>query len=224
MDLKKKEAKKNYIYLFRHGKTDFNSRKIFTGWMDSKLTKEGIGNAKEISKILKNKKIDVAIYTHLSRSKDTLKYVLNFHPECRTLICDDRMIERSYGELEGMRHKDFIKNSGKVLFLLGEYSKSNLKEKNKYENFLGEKEYENIHRGWEVSAKDGESFLDVERRVLDFICWLKKYVKENRVNVAISAHGNSIRIFRKIWEGKEIEEASKWVIPYDKVYTYEIDC
>ncbi len=222
MDLRKKVGKENFIYLFRHGKTDFNVRKIFTGWKDSNLTKEGIKNAKEISKILKNKKIDVAIYTHLSRSKDTLKYVLKIHPECRTLICDDRMIERSYGELEGMKHEDFIKNTGKELFLLGEYSNLNKKEKKEYELFLGKKEYETIHRGWEISAQDGESFLDVEKRVLDFIFWLKKYVKENKVNVMISAHGNSIRIFRKIWEEKEKKEASRWEIPYDKVYTYKV--
>jgi len=218
----KKGGSENYIYLFRHGKTDFNTKKIFTGWMDSKLTKEGIKNAKEISKKLKNKKIDVAIYSHLSRSKDTLKYVLNFHPECKTLICDDRIIERSYGELEGMNHKKFIKTSGKILFKLGEYNFNGMNKK-EYENFLGEKEYEAIHRGWEISAKDGESFLDVEKRVGEFICWIKEYIKKNNVNIVISAHGNSIRVFRKIWESKKIEEATKWFIPYDKVYTYLVN-
>lgn len=222
MKIKKRGARENYIYLFRHGKTDFNTRRMFTGWMDSKLTKEGIGNAKEISRILKNKKIDVAIYTSLSRSKDTLRYVLEFHPECKTLICDNRMIERSYGDLEGMKHEDFIEYAGRTLFLLGEYSGLTLRERREYGLFLGEKEYKCIHRGWEVSAKNGESFLDVEVRVSDFISWLKKYVKKNKVNVAISAHGNSIRIFRKLWEGKGRGEASKWVIPYDKVYTYKI--
>jgi bisphosphoglycerate-dependent phosphoglycerate mutase len=88
----KKEV--NYIYLFRHGKTDFNERGIFTGWKDSKLTSAGILNAKTVAKKLKNKRIDVAIHTRLSRSKDTLKYVLEFHPECKKIIWDDRMIEK----------------------------------------------------------------------------------------------------------------------------------
>ena len=47
-------------------------------------------------------------------------------------------------------------------------------------------------------------------------------MKKNKVNVAISAHGNSIRVFRKIMEKASIKEASEWFIPYDKVYEYTI--
>ena len=100
---------KNKIYLFRHGETYYNKNKFFTGWKDSKLTPQGILNAKHIAQQLKNKKIDVAIHTSLSRSKDSLKYVLEFHPECKTIIKDDRIIERSYGGLEGKSHKTIIK-------------------------------------------------------------------------------------------------------------------
>ena len=77
----KKEIYK--IYLFRHGQTYYNKNKIFTGWKDSKLTPLGIKQAKTIAQKLKNKKIDVAFQTELSRSKDTLKEVLKFHPEVR---------------------------------------------------------------------------------------------------------------------------------------------
>ena len=99
----------NYkIYLFRHGKTIYNSKGIFTGWKDSKLASEGIKNAKKVAEILKNKKFQIAFQTRLSRSKDTLKYVLKFHPECKKIITDNRMIERSYGVLEGKSHKSFI--------------------------------------------------------------------------------------------------------------------
>lgn len=216
----------NYIYLFRHGKTDFNERGIFTGWMDSKLTKNGILNAREIARKLKNKKIDVAIHTRLSRSKDTLKYILEFHQECKKVICDDRMIERSYGIFEGISHKKFISNLGKELLRL-ECQGTNLCDFNsetrrKFEQLLGENEYDIIHRGWDNPAPNGESFADVEIRVKKFIDWLVDYVKKNNVNVAISAHGNSIRLFRKIWEKKSEEEAVKWFIPYDKVYEYGV--
>src|SRR3989339_1571448 len=106
----------NYkIYLFRHGKTIYNSKGIFTGWKDSKLASEGIGNAKKVAEILKKKKFQVAFQTRLSRSKDTLKYVLKFHPECKKIITDDRMIERSYGILEGTSHKNFIDEIGKKI-------------------------------------------------------------------------------------------------------------
>jgi broad specificity phosphatase PhoE len=104
---------KNKIYLFRHGQTYYNKNKIFTGWKDSKLTPKGINDAKNIAQKLKGKRIDVAIHTSLSRSKDTLKYVLAFHPECKVILVDDRMIERSYGDLAGKTHKKIIEEFGK---------------------------------------------------------------------------------------------------------------
>ncbi len=216
------------IYLFRHGRTDFNELGKFTGWKDSKLTPSGIKDAKKIAEKLKNKKFEVAIHTKLSRSKDTLKYVLKYHPECKLLILDDRMIERSYGVLEGKKHDWFIKKVGEQVLKLKEYGDSwmdleNKRNIQKIKNFFGKREYEAIHRGYKVKVPYGESFYDVEKRVKNFIKWLKKYVKKNKVNVAISAHGNSIRLFRKIVENANVEEMVKWVIPFDKVYVYDLN-
>lgn len=221
-----KKREKNSVYVFRHGKTHFNTKGIFTGWKDSTLTKEGIRNAKSVALELRNKKIDVAIHTRLSRSRDTLIEVLKFHRECKIILCDDRMIERSYGDFEGISHKRFIEDIGEQILKLEcagtSFCDFNLETKEEMENLLGEKEYEVIHRGWKAKAPNGESFEDVEKRVKDFIKWLKKYVKKNKVNVAISAHGNSIRLFRKILEKASKEQAVKWFIPYDKVYEYKI--
>lgn len=184
------------IYIFRHGQTTFNRDGIFTGWKDAKLTSLGIKQAKIIAKQLKNKKFQVAFYTRLSRSKDTLKEVIKFHPYIQ-LIEDNRMIERNYGRFNGHSHAEIIK---------------------KY----GEEQYENFHRGFGDRPPQGESFADVEKRVKSFIKDLVKFMKKNKISVAISAHGNSIRLFRKIMEGASKEQTCRWVIPYDKVFTYSI--
>lgn len=186
------------IYVFRHGQTYFNKNKMFTGWMNSKLTPLGIRQAKAIGKRLKDKKIDIAFDNGLSRSKKTLREVLVYHPECLKIITDKRMIERSYGNLEGKKHRDII----------GKYG---LEQFNKW------------HRGFNDRPPKGESFADVEKRVNKFIIFLKNYIEHNRVNVAISASGNSIRLFRKIMEKKQKEEAVKWNISYDKVFHYVVD-
>jgi 2,3-bisphosphoglycerate-dependent phosphoglycerate mutase len=94
--------------------------------------------------------------------------------------------------------------------------------RSKAEKFLGEEEYKAIHRGYNIPPPGGESFADVEKRVSGFIKYLKKFIKKNKVNVAISAHGNSIRLFRKIMEKASKEETVKWFIPYDKVFEYNI--
>ena len=188
---------RNKIYLFRHGQTFFNRDKKFTGNIDSKLTSKGKEHAKTIAKKLKNKRFQVAIHTSLSRSIDTLKPVLKNHPECTIIIEDDRILERDYGSLQGMNHIDYIK---------------------KY----GEEEFKRVHRNFTTRPPKGESFADVEIRVREFIKDLKRFIKKNKVNIAISGHGNSIRLFRKIIDKKTRKEAEKWNIPYDKVFEYKI--
>ncbi|MEM4625460.1 MAG: histidine phosphatase family protein [Candidatus Pacearchaeota archaeon] len=215
------------IYLFRHGQTYYNEKKIFTGWKDSKLTINGKKSADILAKKLKNRRIDFAFQTSLSRSRETLKTVLKYHPECRGIITDDRMIERSYGSLEGMSHSNFKKKIGKKLYDLEvssyiSYPLSS-KEKEKIKELLGEEEFKLVHRSYEIAPPNGESLKDVEKRVKDFIMFLVKFIKKNKVNVAISAHGNSIRMFRKIWERKSEEECLKWAIPHTKIYNYKVE-
>lgn len=185
------------LYLFRHGQTSFNRDNKFTGFTDVSLTSTGKEDAKIVALRLKDKKIDVAFHTSLKRSKDTLKEVLKSHQECKKLIEDDRMIERGYGKLQGKTHYEIVK---------------------KY----GTKMYDAWHRGFNTRPPKGESFADVEKRVKEFIKDLFNFMSENKVNVAISAHGNSIRLFRKIIEKASEEEAVKWFIPYDTYFEYDV--
>ena len=185
------------IYLFRHGQTTFNRDSKFTGLIDAPLTNTGKNDAKIIALRLKNKKIEAAFHTSLSRSKDTLKEVLKYHPECKQLMQDDRMIERSYGTLAGKTHWNIVQKHGT-------------------------EKYDQWHRSFNIAPPKGESFADVERRVSSFIHDLKLYMKKEKVNVAISAHGNSIRLFRKIMEKASPDQTVAWSIPYDNYYEYTI--
>jgi 2,3-bisphosphoglycerate-dependent phosphoglycerate mutase len=185
------------IYLFRHGQTVNNLNKVFTGWQDSPLTPLGIEQAKNIGLILKDKTIDVAYQSRLLRAIDTLKEVLVFHPECQQVITDDRMIERSYGILEGSAHVDAIA---------------------KY----GQEQFDKWHRGWADKADQGESLADVEVRVQSYIDDLKSKYSGQSLGIAISAHGNSIRLFRKIMENASIADCVSWTIPYDQYFEYKI--
>ena len=186
-----------HIYLFRHGQTTFNRDKRFTGWLDSKLTPLGIKQSKIIAKKLKNKKFKIAIYTKLSRSKQTLNEVLKYHPECNKIIIDNRMIERNYGLLNGRSHDEII------------------------QRYSPEK-FEKWHRGFNDRPPKGERFADVEKRVKPFSKDLKELLKKEKTNIAISGHGNSIRLFRKILEHASQKKTCEWFIPYDKVFEYKI--
>ncbi|MFH1289845.1 MAG: phosphoglycerate mutase family protein [Nanoarchaeota archaeon] len=214
------------IYLFRHGQTTYNRDKRFTGWHDPELTRKGRMHARMLARKLKNKKFQIAIQTRFERSKDTLKEVLKFHPECEKTITDNRMIERKYGNLSGTLHKTFINRVGKRLLKLdveGDVlEKLPLRERVKLRKFLGKKEYDLIHRGYKIPPPKGESLAMVEKRVKSFIRDLKKMMKKKKVNVAISGHGNSMRMFRKIMEKASVKETVSWFIPYDKVFEYTV--
>lgn len=215
------------IYLFRHGQTYFNRDHRFTGWKDSKLTKRGISDAKKVAKALKNKKIDVAIRSRLTRSKDTLKEVLKHHPECKKIVIDDRQIERSYGIYEGRHHNSVIMQEGedsyKTLLHWHKIDHLHGKEKKEFERKLGEAELHIIRRSYDVAPPKGESVKMVCERVNHFIKDLIKMMKKEKVNVAISSHGNAMRPLRKYFEKLTIAEMMKLENPWDKHFEYEIE-
>lgn len=188
---------KCYIYLFRHGATYYNSHKIFTGWKDVGITKAGVSDAKKVAIKLKNKKIDVGYCSQLKRSKETLDIILKFHPECKRIYVDKRIAERKYGALEGLKHKYVI---------------------DKY----GIEQYNIWHRSYDVCPPKGESVKMVEKRVNSFIKTLLKRIKRDKVNVAISAHGNSMRPFRRYFEKFTIKKMMKLENPWDDYFCYEV--
>jgi len=189
----KKELK---IFLFRHGRTFYNEKHIFTGWKNSSLSPNGIKDAKTLAKKLKNKQIDLAFSSDLKRAKQTLKEVLKYHPGIKTIV-DKRLKERSYGTLEGTSHQKFV-------------------------NEKGEEALKKVRRNFYARPPKGESIEMVEKRVILFIKYLLKIMKSQEINVAISAHGNSIRPFRKYFEKLSVEKTMKIEQPYDNYCEYTL--
>ena len=190
---------KIHIYIFRHGESNFNRSKRFTGWVNSRLTPNGIEQANWIAEMLKEKTFQIAFKTSLSRSSNSLKIVMKNHPECKKVIVDDRMIERSYGDLERKYHKTVIKKYGKRQFDLW-------------------------HRSYDVPPPGGESIKMVEKRVLSFVKDLLSLIKREKVNVAISAHNNSMRPFRRYFENLTITQMMELENPFNKYFDYPIEC
>jgi len=189
---------KLHIYIFRHGETYYNKSKRFTGWVDSRLTPKGIKQAEVVAKKLRDKTFQIAFRTRLSRSSDSLKIVLKHHAECKEVFVDDRMIERSYGNLERKFHKTIIKKYGK-------------------------RQFDIWHRSYDVPPPGGESIKMVEKRVLFFIKDLLILMKREGVDVVISAHGNSMRPFIKYFENLTMEQMMELEIPQDKCFDYIVE-
>ncbi len=93
------------ILLTRHGQTEWNVLGKVQGRADIELNKNGIQQAKETGKILEDEKIDLIICSPLKRAKQTAELInKNRHIP---IIYDQDVIERDFGEFEGINKKDF---------------------------------------------------------------------------------------------------------------------
>ncbi len=90
------------IYFVRHGQTDWNLEKKIQGRVDISLNKTGILQAQEINEKLKDVKFDYVFCSPLKRAKETCNIITD-----NNIIFDDRIIERDFGEFEGVKKTDF---------------------------------------------------------------------------------------------------------------------
>ena len=219
---------KKKIYLFRHGQSNYNKQHKFAGWIDAKLSEQGVKDARIIAEKLKDKRIDIAYHSSLSRSRDTLSIVLKKHPECTRIINDDRIIERNYGDYSGgSKSIETFKNKSakkqyQMLLKHNIIPKLRGFELDEYLTRLAEAELRIIRRSYYVRPPNGESVEDVERRVVPFIKDVITIMKDLKVNVAISAHGNSMRPILRYFRKMTPEEIMKVEFPFNDYYEFEV--
>ena len=93
------------IYLTRHGQTNWNVQKKVMGRFDEPLNERGREQASQTKELLANINFDLIICSPLLRAKETAQ-IINSKRNIK-IIFDDRIIERDFGELEGLETKDF---------------------------------------------------------------------------------------------------------------------
>lgn len=91
------------LIFVRHSETEDNVRHVFQGKNDGKLTKEGIRQAKELGKELKekHKKIDMIFCSPLGRCVETLENILMEYPIEGPVFMSKLIEERDFGEYTG---------------------------------------------------------------------------------------------------------------------------
>lgn len=90
------------LVLVRHGQSMWNLENRFTGWTDVELSENGIKEAKEAGRVLKQKGFlfDIAFTSVLKRAKDTLTYILKEMGEENIQVKKSwKLNERHYGAL-----------------------------------------------------------------------------------------------------------------------------
>ena len=156
------------LYILRHGQSVWNFENKFTGWTDVELNKNGIKEAENVGKIVKDLNINYVFTSNLKRTIQTAEIIQTYinNPNLIT-INNEALNERDYGIFTG-KNKDEIKNE------------------------FGMDYVHTLRRSYYNKPDKGESLFDVKSRTGHYFDSYI-YPKAQYNNVLIVAHGNSLR-------------------------------
>ena len=214
------------LVLVRHGQSMWNLENRFTGWTDVELSEQGIKEAKEAGKVLKEKgfNFDVAYTSVLKRANDTLKYILEELGEENIPVKKSwRLNERHYGALQGLNKDETKEKYGAEQVLLWRRSTDVRppelsKEDKRYPG--NDPKYSDLK---ENELPTTENLIDTIKRVMEY--WNSDIKKELETGkrVIIAAHGNSLRGLIKYLDNMTDEEIIKLELQTGNPICYELD-
>lgn len=214
------------LVLVRHGQSMWNLENRFTGWTDVELSGQGIKEAKEAGKVLKEKGFgfDVAYTSVLKRANDTLKYILEELGEENIPVKKSwRLNERHYGALQGLNKDETKEKYGAEQVLLWRRSTDVRppelsKDDKRYPG--NDPKYSDLK---ENELPTTENLIDTIERVMEY--WnsdIKKDLEAGK-RVIIAAHGNSLRGLIKYLDNMTDEEIIKLELQTGNPICYELD-
>ena len=214
------------LVLVRHGQSMWNLENRFTGWTDVELSEQGIKEAKEAGKVLKEKgfNFDVAYTSVLKRANDTLKYILEELGEENIPVKKSwRLNERHYGALQGLNKDETKEKYGAEQVLLWRRSTDVRppelsKDDKRYPG--NDPKYSDLK---ENELPTTENLIDTIKRVMEY--WNSDIKKDLEVGkrVIIAAHGNSLRGLIKYLDNMTDEEIIKLELQTGNPICYELD-
>jgi len=187
------------LILTRHGQSIWNAENRFTGWVDIGLSEQGILEARNSGKLIKNLNIniDISYTSFLKRAITTLEIILEENNLELELNASWEINERHYGSLTGLNKEETKKQ-------------------------IGEEQFKKYRRSWDISpppmTKNSnnqslfsplntsipqdlipltESLKDTYNRVVPFFESKIKPNLQSKKNIIIAAHGNSLRALCK---------------------------
>ena len=214
-----------HLILVRHGQSEWNLKKRFTGWVDVDLTDQGKQEALKAGESIKKIKLNIDYFfsSFQLRAINTLKFIRNTLGDDKQFIRAWQLNERHYGSLTGL-------------------NKDEMKEK------LGEKKIHEFRRSWDIrpdpldrknpyhplnievykdipkeNIPDTESLKDTYERVIQFYKnEIQNKLLDNK-NILISAHGNSIRALCKYLFKLDKDKISLLEIPTGNPLLIDLD-
>ena len=195
------------LVLVRHGQSMWNLENRFTGWTDVELSEQGIKEAKEAGKVLKEKGFNLE---ELGEENIPVKKSW-------------RLNERHYGALQGLNKDETKEKYGAEQVLLWRRSTDVRppelsKDDKRYPG--NDPKYSDLK---ENELPTTENLIDTIKRVMEY--WnsdIKKDLEAGK-KVIIAAHGNSLRGLIKYLDNMTDEEIIKLELQTGNPICYELD-
>lgn len=214
------------LVMVRHGQSLWNLENRFTGWTDIDLSENGIKEAEEAGRKLKEAgyTFDLAFTSVLVRANHTLEIILKELGETNIPIKYSwRINERHYGALQGLNKDETRAKYGAEQVHIWRRSAdvrppALTKDDPRYPG--NDPKYKDLTP---EQLPLTENLLDTVERVVEY--WnsdIKPALLEGKKCI-IAAHGNSIRALVKYIENIGTEEIMGVEIPTGKPLVYELD-
>jgi 2,3-bisphosphoglycerate-dependent phosphoglycerate mutase len=187
------------LILVRHGQSEWNLQKKFTGWVDVDLTGQGKLEACKSGEYIKELNIDIDHFfsSFQLRAINTLKFIQDTLRDNKEPIKAWQLNERHYGALTGLNKDEMKQKLGENK--IHEFRRSwNIKpdplSRNNPYHPINIDAYKKIPR---EKIPDTESLKDTYERVIKYYNSDIQNKLSKDKNIVISAHGNSIRALCK---------------------------
>ena len=204
----------SHLILVRHGQSQWNLEKRFTGWVDVDLAPNGKLEACKAGELIKELKLNLDFFfcSYQKRAIETLDLILNtLRIKNNNVIKSWQLNERHYGALTGL-------NKDEMKIKLGEKKIKEFRRswdvapdplnKNSPYHPVNIETYKNVPRD---KIPDTESLKDTFERVTNY--YEKNISDKIDKNIVIAAHGNSIRALCKYLFKINENDISKLEIP-----------
>ena len=213
------------LVLVRHGQSMWNLENKFTGWTDVDLSEQGIKEAIEAGKVLKEKgyTFDIAYTSVLKRANRTLELILKELDLDIPIKYSWRLNERHYGALQGLNKDETREKYGDEQVHIWRRS-ADVRPPELDDN---DPRYPGFDPKYKELTKEElphtECLKDTIERVMPY--WysdIEPALKDNK-KVIIAAHGNSLRGLIKYLDNLSDEEVIGLEIETGNPICYELD-
>ncbi|MES1902430.1 MAG: hypothetical protein MHPSP_001188 [Paramarteilia canceri] len=221
---------KVYLFLVRHGESQFNKANKFCGWVDADLSEKGLQEAVDASTTIKDAiaqygPIKSLFTSYLKRAKDTLEAIRKNVNSLTELEVKSswKLNERHYGALQNLDKSETAKKYGEKQVQIWRRS-FDIPPPSVEKGSTYDPSVDPLYANVKEELPLGESLKLTIDRVWPFYTSDIEPILKNGDNVLVVAHGNTTRSILKQVGGISDSDIVSLEIPTAIPVVVEFDC